>query len=209
LLAEWIPPVDMCLIGDYHVRTTATVNQRTVLHSPGSTVLNSISESCVKRATLITEDDAQVLGLEDVELAWRPKLEYEVKTQEELEQLIEALPEEIREVSAGAPMDSFKYPVVRVDIAASLGGARDRLVQAVGAADFLWVYPHADASVEADLRAATETSDHEAIVNAIVDRMTVSDEFRPEVRRAALALLSRDVTSVFEEIKTSFGINTK
>jgi DNA repair exonuclease SbcCD nuclease subunit len=206
LMAEWIPPVEVCLIGDYHVRMTAPINgARTVLHSPGSTVLASINESPVKKATLLQLDAQNKLSLVDVPLAYRPKLEYEAATPEAFEKVLADIPKDIAEVAPGATFSDFNYPVVRVDVLASIGGAYGRLLEAVGSPDFLWVFPRA-----VDERPAgvvdNRTVSHEQIVDDVVNELRMEEEIRPLVRKFAKELLTKEPELVVAEIKSTFGV---
>lgn len=125
---------NVVLTGDYHAHQVLDV-EGTKVYSPGSTCLQSIDEPRAKQVFLFYDD----FSVESVPLKTRPVFDYLVRDEEDLEQLLAAIPEYFLVPDEALP-EEMRKPLIYVQCGA-VDQAWKRVARAVGDKAFVFWKP--------------------------------------------------------------------
>lgn len=130
-IAHLLGKYELVMTGDYHVRKNIQVpagKNSVLIHSPGSTCLQSLAEPADKFATLLGFEDGKFV-LEDLELKTRDFYMFEVSLSEDIDRI----------ATTKLITTTDKMPIVRVKYAAEIPKAAERLHAAFASRSHLFL----------------------------------------------------------------------
>jgi hypothetical protein len=139
-----VPHAKLVIVGDFHrtrvVDVTGASGQKIAVISPGSSHMRSIDEPADKYVFAIKKD----LSFEKIQIPTRPKLEYKIESEEDMNTFVGNVAFQLDDASAKiadkAPNHICK-PLIRVHFNPDLDGAYDRIEEAVGDYGHLFTTP--------------------------------------------------------------------
>ncbi len=200
---DMVPHVQCVFTGDYHETETAAGND-IIMFSPGSISMRSMGEAADKHVYIVKDDGS----VSDAELLTRTKLEVTISTEEELESFVAADLQDhavhigLSDLSHGAVdcPDGLRKPCLRVNYSDSIPDVYDRVLNKVGDAAYLFLYPRRDESIEIDVE-AQERIREQGLLGCL---SSVVEEDTPVYESCARLLRTDDLNSELSRMYDDF-----